>query len=889
MIRRLALAFLFSGVLAPVQALDTDWPALTRESRPWAYWWWPGSAVTEKELTRQLEYHRQAGMGGLHIVPIYGVKGYEAQYIPYLSPRWMEMLAYTLREADRLGLGIDMTLGTGWPYGGPWVDPPHAARHVFLEVLVPTREAELSIRCATQPDAPCEALVAVSASGKRLDLLSKVDAGGRLRWQPPAGDWKIYALYDGWTRQQVKRAAPGDEGNVMDFFSRASLDAYLKPYAAAFKDHPGVRPRAFYNDSYEVYGANWTPRLPEEFRKRRGYDLCEHLPALAGQGDPDTVARVKSDYRETVSDLLDDEFTRPWVAWCHAQGTVVRNQAHGSPGNLIDLYAAADIPETEGFGEKGADILLSNLASSAAHLYDRRLVSSETFTWLREHFRESPDDIRAALDTYFLSGINHVFYHGIPYSPADAPFPGWLFYASTHFGESNTISPQLPGLHQLVARCQAFLQLGQSDNNVLLYIPYYDLLAVDHGSSDDLQFCTIHNVNHWLKTNLETTYDTAMALWARGYTFDYVSDRELSRLSRKQSAGRYRAVVVAGCRRMPQETLEALARLAGKGTAVLCAGGLPCTVPGWKDWTQREARLRRRVEELRDERVFRTGDDAAALLAAAGVERETLVDGGLEFVRRRDGDSVIYFLANRTDEHFDGWLPLAASGQSAVLFDPLHGTSGVGAVRHDPSGRLEVGLQLGAGQSMLLRALPRPAAGAAWVYQREMEPVALGAETWRVEFLRGGPKLPAAWTTSTLWSWTEAPDPAARDFSGTARYQTTFSARSTPADGWLLDMGDVQSTARVYINDQMVGDVWCHPFRLDVGGALHAGRNSLRVDVSNLMANRVAAMDRAQVPWQKFFFVNINYRSFDASRWRPLPSGLLGPVRLIPFERLVRP
>ncbi|MBE7560095.1 hypothetical protein HS125_14620 [bacterium] len=530
----------------------------------------------------------------------------------------------------------------------------------------------------------------------------------------------------------------------------------------------------------------------------------------------------------------------------------------------------------------------------------RKLVALECFTWLDEHFQVSLSRVRVALENYFLSGVNHVFYHGIPYSPAEAPFPGWLFYASTHFGESNSFAEHLPNLHRFIARCQSFLQAGEPDNPVLLYLPIYDLWAVDRGSSDLLQFATVHNADHWLKTNLAPTYAASRRLWDEGFGFDYVSDRALVEMAKGRPAARYRAIVVAGCERMPPATLEALLALARAGMNVLFVDRPPRTAPGWKDWQARERKLSARLEELswtayegqagiRRARVgaggVLVGEDLTTLLSYSGVPREALRDTGLEFARRRDGDSVIYYLANRTEQSFDDWLPLACTGEAAILFDPLHEAAGLATTRKDADGRLEVRLQLPAEQSIIARVLPRRVAGAAWVYCRLGGPMPLQTAGWRVQFTTGGPALPPDWTTLELKSWTEGSDAAMRDFSGTARYETAFVAPATPADGWMLDLGEVCDSARVYLNGQRVGDLWCKPFRIELSPHLRPGENRLTIEVANLLANRIAAMDRAGVAWRKFFFVNINYRPFDAADWPPRPSGLLGPVSLIPYMR----
>ena len=105
-----------------------EWPAVTPTMRPWCYWWWMGSAVDKPNLTRELEAYHDAGVGGVHIIPIYGAKGYERDFIKYLSPDWMDMLRHVGNETRRLDMGYDMTTGTGWCFGGPNVADREAVR-----------------------------------------------------------------------------------------------------------------------------------------------------------------------------------------------------------------------------------------------------------------------------------------------------------------------------------------------------------------------------------------------------------------------------------------------------------------------------------------------------------------------------------------------------------------------------------------------------------------------------------------------------------------------------------------------------------------------------------------------------------------------------------------
>ena len=169
----------------------SNWPPITEECRPWTYWWWMGSAVDAENLTRELERYRKAGMGGMHIVPIYGAKGYEDRYIEYLSPKWMAMLRRVGTETRRLGMGVDMTIGTGWCFGGPNIAVENAdaiAVAKTFDLAEGEKLAERFDRHSTQ------ALVAFSAEGKAVDILEQLAADGSVAWTAPAGKWRVYAV-----------------------------------------------------------------------------------------------------------------------------------------------------------------------------------------------------------------------------------------------------------------------------------------------------------------------------------------------------------------------------------------------------------------------------------------------------------------------------------------------------------------------------------------------------------------------------------------------------------------------------------------------------------------------------------------------------------------------
>ena len=418
-------------------AAPLTWPTITQTAKPWAYWWWMASAVDTNNLSKELTRYRDAGMGGVHIIPIYGAKGWESNAIPYLSSKWFEMLAFTVEEAKRLGLGVDMTTGSGWCFGGPKVTEADANASVVWK----TYQLGVGERITGRLDRQSiQTVVAYGPGGKPIDLTSSITADGEVPFSPPGNfaavpgskegppkTWTIYVVSQKPSGQKVKRAAPGGEGHMLNLIYPQAMTNYLRWFSEAFANYHGPKPRAQYHDSYE-YRSDWAPDFFAEFEKRRGYRLQDELPALFANAssrntnhaprlpDPEHIARVKCDYRETISDLMTEVTIPAWTQWSHAQGFLTRNEAHGSPGNWLDLYAAADIPETEMFYQD-RNKLISKFASSAAHVTGKNLVAAETGTWLAEHFTETLADMKYLLDDLFLSGVNHVFYHGTCYSP----------------------------------------------------------------------------------------------------------------------------------------------------------------------------------------------------------------------------------------------------------------------------------------------------------------------------------------------------------------------------------------------------------------------------------------------------------------------------------------
>ena len=935
MLRKLFLSCVLVSVISFSHA-QVQWPTISQTMKPWTRWWWEGSAVDKVNLTAAMQKYQSAGLGGLEITPIYGVKGHESEFIDFLSPKWMEMLQHTLSEGKRLGLGVDLANATGWPFGGPWVTPTDACKNVNVKtyslkegeqlkeaisfVQQPLYRSEskmqvdlskLSYPIATNKNLQAYAfdqvrfemilkpstVIACGDKGEMIDLSTKVDATGKLNWTAPAGGWKIYALFIGFHGKMVERAAPGGEGDVIDHFNAVALKHYLNRFDSAFKGKDITGIRSFFNDSYEVDDArgqsNWTPEFLHEFQLRRGYDLRKYIPQLFGRDSSEMGKRVLTDYRQTISDLLLDNFTKPWQSWATSKNKMVRNQSHGSPANILDLYAVVDIPETE-----GADILRFKFATSTAHVMGKPLASSETATWLNEHFQSSLGDVKQTVDKYFVGGVNHVFWHGTNYSPQNEPWPGWLFYAAVHFTPANPFWKDFSTLNNYVARCQSFLQKGKPDNDVLLYFPFNDRIA-EPGRDLLLHFDGMEG--------FDKTIFKASAEWLlkQGYAFDLISDKQIigiknSGASLQTGGVNYKTIVLSDVKYMPLETLKKLKQSAEEGSNIVFYKHLPTDVPGMFDLDKRKSEMQKLIVGLSFVSVentsvkkavigkgsFLVGDDLDQLLTQAKTNRETMVDKGLQFARRSYTSGHYYFISNPGKSAVKEWVPLQATEKNIAMFDPMTLQTGIAKTRIQ-NNAVEILLQLEPGASCILQTTRSTQTGTAYAYAVETNQQQEIKGNWTLSFLDGGPTLPATKEITTLGSWTELPGADVKNFSGTAQYSIHFAKPSFVSASYSLDLGNVQESAEVILNGKKITTLIGPSYKVNIPASQLKEDNLLELKITNGMPNRIADLERRGVVWKKFYNTNFPSRLpqnrgadgiFTAAKWLPKEAGLFGPV-----------
>ncbi|HMH43462.1 MAG TPA: glycosyl hydrolase, partial [Pyrinomonadaceae bacterium] len=352
-------------------------------------WWWFGPAVTKPELEREMRLMKEGGIGGFEVQAVYplspddptaGIKN-----LPYLSDEFIDALRFVSAKAKELGLRMDLTLGSGWPYGGPSVaitDAASTLRSERVKIQLDTRR--VPIPSVTAGEKFLAAFIA-RTNGQTIPA----DGFGELTdihdgavWLPKLldGTYEVLFFISGRTGMQVKRPAVGAEGYVLNHLDATATGHYLKNVGdRLLQAFPADRPYTVFCDSLEVYNQDWTPDFLDEFKKRRGYDLKPYLPALIADVGPKTLD-IRRDWGKTLTELYNERFLMPLHDWAKRNRTLLRVQNYGTPAVSLSGYANVDLPEGEGAQWKV--VRGTRWASSASHIYGRPVTSSETWTWL---------------------------------------------------------------------------------------------------------------------------------------------------------------------------------------------------------------------------------------------------------------------------------------------------------------------------------------------------------------------------------------------------------------------------------------------------------------------------------------------------------------------------
>jgi hypothetical protein len=805
-----------------VRTLREGFAAPPPDGRVMMRWWWFGPFVEEAELARELEAMAAAGIGGVEVASVYplSTSAADREAGGFLSERHLSRLRFAAETASRLGLRFDVTLGSGWSYGGPHITDETAARRLRWDAReVPPRPLRIDAAQGWPGDELVAAYVGDGSEQEpptRWEQLPVRD--GAVQVPGGSGPRTVLLAVSSPTGQAVKRAAAGAEGPVLDHCSRAATEAHLRavadPILAAV---PSELVTAVFCDSLEVYAADWTPALPAEFRARRGYDLLPELPLLHTRGEGSE--RVRADVAATLGELYEENFVAVMREWAREHGVLFRIQSYGQPPGPLSAYRHADLPEGEGWGWRS--VTQTKWATSAAHLYDRPVVSSETWTWVHSpSFAATPLDLAGEAHEHLLLGVNQLIGHGWPYSPPEAPAPGWIFYASGALNDANPWWPAMPELTRYLHRLCWLLRQGEPVVDVALYAPSRD--AAQHFTPGSHGYLDL-----WRATRRHIGEALPTALREAGYDYDLVDDTALQ----EADWSRHRVVVLPFVRDLPEATARLLEKHAAAGGTVVTVGG---TVH--RDGFTAVADVDALLPVL------------AALVPPDAPTGPETPDIGV--AHRRAGEADVYFVANT------GPTPRAVTlrpRDAAAAFERWDARTGRAHRIGTRDGGVPLDLQ--PYEATVVVALPAPDADV------PVAPAAGPVETvdlagpWTVAYAdtpdaRQDVALPHRWEDDT----------ARADHSGAALYRTTVDVAAERLDGRvLLDLGPVRpraqavdgerglrgasfraeatapvgEVAQVLVNGVDCGWAWAPPYTVDVTDALRAGENTIAVRVLN--------------------------------------------------------
>lgn len=903
--KRIVLYFILSlmsytALYAGEVRSEKDARRYSAEERPWVWWFWLGNIVSEDLIDEHMEAYSKAGYGGVVIIATYGVDGYENKQLEYRSDAWYNMVEHTLKKAEKLNMKVDLALSSAWPFGGRQVTKQDGAKFLKRSFCF---ESTGNLDKDLLAGSDSEYIIAVSAfseNGEYRDLTPMAGKDGKLKGTLPNGKWRIEVVLGGYTNQKVKRSSPGGEGLVLDNFDKGALQNYLRDFEKDLKRMKGIR--AVFNDSYEVYGADYTNTFVSEFEKRRGYSPKPYFSLLLDKQQGELYERFLCDYRATMADLILDNFVKEWTRWSNGNSFLTLEQAHGSPSNVLDMYAAADIPQCESFGPscfnidkvridedtkrvpyKRPDVLHMKFSSSGANIVGNRLVSSETATWLTNHFRMALSQIKPEVDKLFIAGINHIHLISSTNTPLDSQYPGWVFYPAPDFGPRSPLMDYMPDFSLYVSRVQNVLQRSENDNDILLYYPVYDYFSE---TPNDLGVLTMmdHLTTKW-GMNWSFT-QTGLNLKDAGYQFDYVSDKLLQEMVaedgmvRSRGGHRYKTIVVPACKRMPVETMNKLLQFAKSGINVVFDKSMPLDVPGLHNVSERLLALNGLRNSMKTVPQVSVTENVDSTLQKISVPKSGFSSVGLDFIRKNYDGGKIYFVANQDSKFSTGTVTLDAKYSNISAYNPLTGDCNR-LLTTEKEGKTQIDIQLLPGESIILFADCKTSKMKE--YNQYVGKAHLLKGEWEITF--GKEKdSPAALATTKLCSWTELGDSTHCYYSGVGRYKLNFDLpvgleKSTKIR---LKFSDVRDMAEVFINGKSVGRTWCVPYQLDFDASLlRAKNNEIEVYVKNIATNTIIKMDRGQEKWKECYISDPKRRHFNTSDWKLEEAGLVGDVYLV--------
>ncbi|MDR2472349.1 MAG: hypothetical protein LBD53_02130 [Tannerella sp.] len=866
------------------------------EARPKCYWWCLNGNIDTVRAKQEMRAMKEVGITGFDIFEIGTVlsdtviSGGPA----FMSDESIRLIKFAVDEAAKLGLTVGLNLASSWNAGGSWVQPRHGAKSLYMaKISVAGGETAATIKVpfpnisfsrsslvgagsgrqliTLRPDGRPDyyediAVLAIPQGIKKgaldttdiIDVTSQFDpATDELRASLPQGQWEIVRYVCSNSGQQIVLPSPNSAGLTIDHFDAEAVESHLmyfinklQPVLGDFRKTPL---KSFYLASYEARGMVWTPTLPKQFVELNGYEISKYLPSFFDREafEAKTYARVQSDFRKTLSELMINNLYRKSAEICHRYGLQINSEAGGpgyplynGPAEPLKAQGSIDIPRGEFWinhsrfykdGTDSIDILrVVKETAAASHIYRKGIVEMEAFTSFM-HWQEAPCDMRPFGDRAFCEGMNKVVFHGFSHNIGTAGYPGYVYNAGTHFNDKQTWWSMAKPFTDYLSRLSAVFQKADFKADILWY---YGDKVPNSATPKNTHFKVPHGFDYEvINTDIlvnDLTFNDGKFRLSNGAEFSvlYVESEE--------------DVNPAAAAK-----LEDLKRRGGK-------------------ITQTPARVVNVPPDLFD------------------------CDDALDFIHYVRGNVDVYFVRNTLNEALKRIIGFRQKDKTPEIWDAVSGNI-IPVTDYEVADKyisLPVTFERYGSIMIVFRekddssSLTDIKSGDK---QSNYQTIKYLEGSWDVEFTAGW-GAPEKVSFPTLMSWTDSEIEGVKYYSGIATYSKSFTYYDNTDSGIFLDLGEVSKAAKVWLNDKEIGIGWTKPYRFNVSGVIVKGENRLKIEVANVWSNRIVG---DALTGQKFTNTNMTSTMIPAPtmatgdqtryRWKDVPlirSGLLGPVRI---------
>lgn len=915
--------------------LFTEFQNPPAEARPFVRWWWNGNKVNAEELDRELELLKAVGFGGVEINPVAmpnGVADNGDEALVWMSDEWIDMFVHACKKTKDLGMVVDMIVGTGWPFGGEFLQMDETCQRMAVHNIpyrggttITIDETELVSKLFEDPKNRKSKMhhyknathkmhhirlvpENCSNTNQTIDLLDQLKSTGKIDYNidQPGNYHLCYGLLEQ-NFKEVYLGAPGGAGPVMDHYKKDVTLAYLSRLKR-IAEKSGIPLsellRALFCDSIEISGANWTDDFSQLFYETYGYSLDEWFPFIFYsfkdgylKEDYDAqfsvdfrnqLKRVRFDYNNLLVETFLGNFTQVFQNFCTENNLLCRYQAYGTPFlmGILDGYMIPDIPESNNWiysaemkdsiwqwNQNHGYMTWNMFTAAGGHLKNRKIISCEAMTNTNGVFKTTLEEIKQHDDMNFISGINHSVMHGFNYSPIDVEFPGWVRYG-TYFSERN---PWWKHLHHWVvynARLSYMFQNSQADKSIAIVGPVSDLWG-DEGLG---------------RTSFHTKPEYLFKLWEPisqlGYSCEYINQGVLEGATINNgtiSYGNmnYKLLVLASLKSLNPKAASAIKTFVKSGGKVVVIDQLPIKSLSFKEYEKNDVFVQSTMETL-------LADNPKSFIQISAPKD---LDQLLTWTQRLLNDSelaadvvinksqkYIYqihqYTANKELYFFTNNHRFKSESFDAVF--PVDGKypylwnpeTGERKPYHYASKPNELHINLNPLQSILLVFEDEKPAEKASTPILNVKASKVVDGLWTVVGDRIDNKV-FEWEMTELIDFSKSNDPTQKSFGGSITYKTTIN---NVVGFTHVDLGDTnEGVTELFVNDQKVGTHWYGKALYPVADYLKDGENEIEVRYTTVLANYCKSIDNPLTNgWTR------RYNDY-------VPIGLQGPVNLLTY------